>query len=302
MLELRTPDISDRDAVCALLRQGAYITSDSAFANIFLLRYKYHTLMCIRDGFLFRYYGGTGKRRGYAFPIGRGYCKRALQLIADDARESGRALEFCLITDSQLAVLAEFFGEDRLTVTPHRGDADYVYSAEQLATLAGKNMQKKRNHCSRFRRAYSDIELRNIDADNSADAMKVADKWLEGNDYDWARDEHAAIAEALSCFDALRLSGGVLYADGQPAAMTIASETLPGVWDIHYEKAIDEYAANGAYAAVNHLFAKTLAQRAHLINREEDMGAPNLRKAKLSYHPLFLIQKSHVRVHGLCPL
>ncbi|MCF0220068.1 MAG: DUF2156 domain-containing protein [Muribaculaceae bacterium] len=302
MLELKTPDISDRDAVCALLRQGAHIASDSAFANIFLLRHKYHTLMGIRDGFLFRYYGGTGSRRGYAFPIGRGNCKRALQLIADDARESGRALEFCLVTDSQQAALRDFFGKDRLTVTPHRSDADYVYSAEQLATLAGQKMQKKRNHCSRFQRTYENIELRSLDAANFSDAMAVADKWLEGNNYEWAEGEHAAIAEALCCFDVLGLSGDMLYADGQPAAMTIATEILPDVCDILYEKAIDEYAENGAYAAVNRLFAETLAQRACLINREEDMGVPNLRKSKLSYHPLFLIEKSHVSVKAPRPL
>jgi len=79
--------------------------------------------------------------------------------------------------------------------------------------------------------------------------------------------------------------------------MTMASEILPGVWDTHFEKVIDEYAVNGGYAITNKLFAEKLwATGAHLINREEDINIEGLRKAKLSYYPQTILDKMHVRV------
>jgi hypothetical protein len=75
----------------------------------------------------------------------------------------------------------------------------------------------------------------------------------------------------------------------------MASEILPDVWDTHFEKVIDEYAVNGGYAIINKLFAEKLwATGAHLINREEDINIEGLRKAKLSYYPQTILDKTHV--------
>ena len=88
------------------------------------------------------------------------------------------------------------------------------------------------------------------------------------------------------------MKGAILYVEGMPVGMTMASQIIPGVWDIHFEKVIDEYANNGGYAVINKMFAETLAG-ARLINREEDIGIEGLRKAKLSYYPLTILDKCH---------
>ena len=57
----------------------------------------------------------------------------------------------------------------------------------------------------------------------------------------------------------------------------------------HVEKANVEY--RGLYQAINNEFCKHVAGWAKYINREEDMGIPNLRKAKLSDRPCRLLEK-----------
>jgi hypothetical protein len=357
LINFMTPELSDMFAARRALADSGYIGSDAGFANVYLLRKKYGTLIALQDGFLFRYYNGQGSRRGYAFPLGEGDLPQALAAIEADARETGRPLEFCLVDEPRAQILRDYFantGMNRademnsldgrgcaravLHFENNRGDSDYIYSAESLATLAGNTYRKKRNHISRFTRTYANFELREITAENIADALIVEKLWLKGDAADvgkasvntndnagcaagaasiepsveqpcdcaeaaWAERsedeksrmaEYCAIVEALENFDALGMKGAVLYVAGVPVGMTIASEIASGVWDIHFEKVIGEYAVNGGYAVINKLFAERLVGAgARLINREEDINIEGLRKAKLSYYPMILLNKIH---------
>ena len=271
MINFKSPEISDWAAAAKAVADSGYTGSDAGFANIFLLRKKYGTQIALQDGFLFRYYNGVGSRRGYAFPLGEGDVSAAL--IVEDACESGRPLEFCLVDEPRAQILREYFktagsngAEPPLHFTENRGDSDYIYSAESLATLAGNQYKKKRNHVSRFNRTYSDYEIRPLTSENFADALTVEKSWLnietlgESSDIDcectcecreaaWAErsedeksrhSEYCAIREAIEHFDELGMKGAVFYVGGVPVGMTMASEILPGVWDTHFEKVIDE--------------------------------------------------------------
>ena len=61
---------------------------------------------------------------------------------------------------------------------------------------------------------------------------------------------------------------------------------------VHIEKADTSY--RGAYTAMCNEFVKHFATDVKYINREEDTGAEGLRKAKLSYYPVFLQEKGIV--------
>ena len=186
MINFKAPELSDWVAVANAVADSGYTGSDASFANIFLLRQKYGTKIALQDGFLFRYYNGQGSRRGYAFPLGEGDVSAAIALIVEDARESGRPLEFCLVDEPRAQILREYFkttagadsAEPPFFFSENRGDSDYIYSAESLATLAGNQYRKKRNHISRFNRSYLDYEIRPLTPENFADALAVEKSWL----------------------------------------------------------------------------------------------------------------------------
>ncbi len=174
-------------------------------------------------------------------------------------------------------------------ITEDRDNADYLYLTSDLADLPGKRFHKKRNHVNAFRSHYQHVE-RAIDRETVADAQQVLETWREGRD-DIA--DYRASREALELYRELGLSGMVVYVDNHPVAYTLG-EPLPAgdSFVIHCEKAIDGY--RGAYQYVNSAFAATLVDRFRYINREQDLGNPGLRQAKMTYRPAAFVNKYRV--------
>ena len=65
------------------------------------------------------------------------------------------------------------------------------------------------------------------------------------------------------------------------------------MWAGRFEKALDKF--EGVYAAINYFFSRHLREKygaVKYLNREDDMGIPGLRHAKMSYRPDYMIEKS----------
>ena len=95
---------------------------------------------------------------------------------------------------------------------------------------------------------------------------------------------------ALNHFDELGLIGGALLVDGKVIAFTFGAPINHDTFGVHVEKADVDY--EGAYTVINQEFASRLPEQFTYVNREEDLGIPGLRKAKLSYNPVILLEKN----------
>ena len=292
MLEWSIPEAEDEDWINSCIAVSGTMASDASFANIYLLRNKYSTKISRYKDFIIRKYSGKGARCGYTFPLGKGDVAKALAEIEKDAKECGERLQFAFVTEEKKEVLENAMPA-RFCYSSDAGDSDYIYLRSELASLSGKAFHKKKNHFSKFVRTYPDYKYYEIGACNIYDAQKVADAWY----YEHLQDEDAsqlaeykAIKEALENFEELGLIGGIIYVNDSPCAMTIASKINENTVDVHFEKAVGEYALNGGYAAINKLFSEKL-DGVTWLNREEDIGIEGLRKAKLSYRPKIMLKK-----------
>ena len=292
MLEWSIPEAEDEDWINSCIAVSGTMASDASFANIYLLRNKYSTKISRYKDFIIRKYSGKGARCGYTFPLGKGDVAKALAEIEKDAKECGERLQFAFVTEEQKEVLENAMPA-RFCYSSDAGDSDYIYLRSELASLSGKAFHKKKNHFSKFVRTYPDYKYYEIGACNIYDAQKVADAWY----YEHLQDEDAsqlaeykAIKEALENFEELGLIGGIIYVNDSPCAMTIASKINENTVDVHFEKAVGEYALNGGYAAINKLLSEKL-DGVTWLNREEDIGIEGLRKAKLSYRPKIMLKK-----------
>ena len=125
----------------------------------------------------------------------------------------------------------------------------------------------------------------------------MALKWREEAECEQDEEKRAEMCvtlNALRLFEELGLKGGLLRAEpeGEVLAFTIGEPLNPDTFVVHIEKAFA--GIQGAYPMINQQFVIHEAQGYQYVNREEDTGAEGLRKAKLSYRPVFLVEKGMV--------
>ncbi len=281
------------------------IASDACVSNIFLLRKKYDIRVAIKDGFLFRWYRGSEMpgRNGVAFPLGNGDVEGAINHLICDRNKRGLPPRMILLNRDQREYCTKSGIE--ASFETNESNWDYIYRSEHLAKLEGKENSKKRNRVSRFIRKYPDWRMETVgSADNTYilnDMLKVEDEWLSEQEEiaGSVLIEKEEIKEAISLWKELPLSGAVIYVSDRPVAMTIASEISGGAFDILFEKSYGEYAQAGGFAAINKFFADHLRKvhGANWINREEDVGLPGLRRAKMAYNPDIRLEKYEVTLN-----
>lgn len=186
---------------------------------------------------------------------------------------------------------------DRVELTEARGQWEYLYEAQALATLKGNKLHKKRNHVNSFFKSY-EAEYHEISLDCVEDVLQMQQDWCQWRECMKSSSlvaENGVIRRVLSAWDELPgLMGGVLRVDKHIVAYTVAERLDDDTMVIHFEKACPEF--RGAYQAINQRFAAAQADTVRHINREQDLDEPGLRQAKESYYPFDYVKKYQVTV------
>ncbi len=184
---------------------------------------------------------------------------------------------------------------DRVRPMADRDHWDYVYRVGDLADLTSPRLRSKRDLLERFR-LENDYEYHPMTMDCVEVAEEMQGRWLKWRDSESRAvldAENNAIHRVLTHWDDLPgLFGGVIEIDGVQAAYAVAEALTPDTVVIHFEKGHTRY--EGIYQAINQMFLDGQARRFTLVNREQDLGDPGLRKSKLSYDPALFIKKYRV--------
>lgn len=300
-MEFKRIEITDRARVSELLAQSGFLGCEYTFGNNFVWRNFYNVEIAFADGFYFCKYGRENDVK-FSYPAGRSLSdddiKRAVELLDGYCRETETKLVFSA-SGGITRRLLELYPESKAEYS--RDTSDYIYLAEDLTQLKGKKYHAKRNHLNRFYENNWSFEP--LTADNMEECMEMNERWC-GENIDCAvisdaerssrLDEECIVRCSFKYFNELGYIGGVLRVDGKVQAFTFGESASGECFVVHVEKALRDY--QGAYTAINREFVKSLGGKYRYINREEDTGAENLRKAKLSYHPVFLEDKYFVEI------
>ncbi len=292
--------MSDRAWIAPLLKAEDSLASMGCFGTMYLWGVAFAQQVARVGSRIVGCYQDDEDNISFSFPFGKGPLTPAIQQMRRQAESYGCALTINGMTERQVQQLTAEY-PTQFVITESRDNADYVYEVEKLANLKGKKLQNKRNHCNRFEKEHMDWRFEPMERRHFDDCRALLNEWEANheNGDEMQEAERLVIEQSFANFETLGLEGAVLYADGKLVAFTLGEMIGQHGFDTRLEKA--EASVNGAYQMINREFARMLMERhpdLKYVNREEDMGHENLRKAKLSYHPDILLMKYSARWIG----
>jgi uncharacterized protein len=210
------------------------------------------------------------------------------ETILRQAADLDYPLRIAGVCDRFLKEQADF--SQAFAVHDDRDLSNYVYSADALARLPGRKYSKKRNLLAQAQGLYS-WKVQPLTAALTPSCFSILESIVEEEKPSiegMLKRELAALEITLRKFGQLQQQGLLISVNERPVAFSIFEAISPTTAAIHFERALRSY--KGLYQVINCETAKIIhAQGFEFINREEDLGDPGLRDAKMSYNPVELI-------------
>lgn len=262
--------------------------SELTFAGLYLFRVAHaYRLTRVGDALVILGQGYDG--RGYCLPPLGGDIPAALALLF----AAGVSLY-----GADEAFAAAYLNVSGLELAEDRDSFDYLYLREELATLPGNRFHKKKNRVNYFTARHA-FQVDLLAERHRGGCLALLNEWgrsakAEGKPS--FKLELDATAEALEKAGLLGLEGVVVTVAGQVVAFALGERLNRGTAVCHFEKA-DPF-MEGLSQLVNREFCRLLFTDCRFVNREQDLGEPGLRTAKLSYHPVELVKKYRARMLG----
>ena len=303
MIKFQDIKTTDRELIQSYTIRGERQNCDLSFVNIISWRFLYNTEVAEVDDFLiFRFY--SGRHLAYMAPLWKGEWnetkQEAFTEIVNRMRQnsiaSGHPFLMLGVCGNMVDIIEKAF-PDTFIIKPDRDHADYIYTREKLANLAGKKLQSKRNHCNKFRKLYPNYEYSPLTKEMIPECLELQKEWRiiskheENGENDYT-DELRSMTRVFELWDELDVLGGAIRVDGKLIAFTFGGPINHNTFDVCVEKANANY--EGAFSIINQEFVRHLPEQYTFINREEDLGIEGLRRAKLSYKPDVLLEKCTV--------
>lgn len=220
--------------------------------------------------------------------------KETMEEVIRRFEEKGYPFIMRLVPPHMRNIYNDLFPGRFLTLND-RANHDYVYMVDELSELKGRKYHSKKNHLNRFEREfegrYEVVDMTAELADEALELLEYIDsrKQVEGFAADMLAMEKEVLNDIMPKFTELGFEGVALRIDGKLEAYAFGGRLGPNIIVEHVEKANIEFP--GIYQKINSEFCKKFRDICKYVNREEDLGLEGLRKAKLSYKPVKMIEK-----------
>lgn len=293
MLEFKKLELEDIELVQQYLNGQNTRLCDSTIGGIFMWRNYFQVEFVIyKNTLLFKVRYLDGKI-AFTMPVGENV-KEALAEIKEYCINQKIELHFCVVSKAQLEVLKENFPS--MEAETERDWYDYLYDSQDMATFKGRRYSGQRNHMNKFKALYPEYRFEEITKDNLEEVIAFFEAFSTAHqkDSETAIEESKMVLELLKKYDIYKQMGGLIRVEDKIVAISVG-EIVGDTLFIHIEKADRDY--QGSYQMiVNQFAAHYVNEDVNYVNREEDVGDEGLRKSKLSYHPVELLEKYTVKV------
>jgi hypothetical protein len=227
----------------------------------------------------------------YPMELNNGDALKALDELECYCRRNFIRIHFTCVPRDALMDLVCRYGME-LRITNHRRWKDYFYLANDFVLYAGKKFSGQRNHVNKFKKLYPDYKFVELSQSDSGEMVQFLNEFSVrqlAKGTVMAKEELESVYDLLPHITELGLLVGAIKINNKIIALSIG-ERCGDQLIIHVEKALTEY--EGLYPTMAQEFAKHFVTGNVLyINREDDAGDAGLRKSKLQYNPIYLVDK-----------
>lgn len=271
--------LKDRAAVEDIRRRSGNFLAAYTYTSLYLWKDDCRFTICVeQDAFMVRF-EARGKN-AFQFPCGSPEKQR--EFVAWVKTLPDASLHYLRQPEVEF-LESEFPGE--FICEEVRGDFEYLYDRDEQIKLQGGDFKRLR---SRIRRAAEasvwKVEL--LDESNISRAEKVVRRWEAEHGRMKGKADSRPTLEAFRHFSELELHGIILSEGGNDRAAAFGTMVSEEIFDLNFSKTlvpnIDEYLHWELY--------KTLPETVRIINQEDDVDSPGIRRHKLNAKPSELVK------------
>lgn len=286
-MRLNKISLKDKRIFSGYLGLSQHRLSAYSFENIYIWRGLYEIFWLVIDGNLCLFFRDKLGCFMYLPPLGNGVNPRVLDKafgIMDNFNSRSAVSRIENVEDSQIAQY------DKLCYLRNDKFCDYLCQRSDLAELKGNRFKSKRACCNYFSKHY-DFQYLNFSPKHQKGCLELYERWADerkSHNQDalytgMLNDSGSCLRQLLESYKHLNFSGRVVKIQKQIKAFTFGFRLNQEIFCILYEVA--DLSVKGLAQFIFREFCRDCGSYKY-VNIMDDSGLPNLKKTKLSYHPV----------------
>lgn len=226
------------------------------------------------------------------YPLGNQALKSSIEYIKYIFKEEKAPLNLRPLSEDMLNSILPYMNKNCLIGTK-KSYSDYICDYQKLVNYSGPEYKRKRKLVNAFYKRYN-FKYERLTADKIDFVKSGLYDILSDSKNVFDIDEWYAYLRILNNIEKLELRGGMILVDNKLEAICIAEEFYDSII-IHIRRCNKSFV--GIYPAMLQLLLQHEFCDKHYkyVNLQDDMGIENLRKAKFSYKPVFLLEKYYIK-------
>lgn len=298
-MKLHKLSLKDKRLFDDFLGFDRHLLSPYAFVNIYIWKSLFEIYWDIIDGALSIFFKDNGSFFMYLSPLAdklRPSAVRKAFVVMDSFNKNKECSRIENVEEKDIV----FY--ENLGYKYSKKSCDYLCRRADLAGLKGDAFKAKRAVRNYFLKNY-DFEYLVFTGKHKRDCLNLYVEWAKNrrqksadNIYRGMLDDNlAALKILLKDYEDLGVTGKVVTIGGEVKGFTFGFPLNKDIFCILYE--ITDLKVKGLSQFIFNRFSSELKDYKY-INIMDDSGLDNLRKAKLSYRPLDLVQSYTVKKWG----
>ncbi len=284
--------LADKEPLEEAFRAAQPEVSELTYTNLFMFRHVHDYEIAQLNGNIIIKAKSYAGQPYFMPPVGDNKVPETVDALFDYMAQAGN--EPVIEIASKDFIYRFIADSDKYAYDMDPDNSDYVYHTHDLVHLTGRKFHDKKNLLNRFVKNYPH-EYRHLTIDLIPQAKVLVERWCQEKcslEIPSTFGETEATILALDHMDRLSIKGGAVLINGVVEAIAFGEELNRDTVVVHVEKANSEYA--GLYQFISSQFLANEFHGHTFVNREQDLGEPNLRKSKLSYNPVRMVEKYRI--------